>query len=239
MLPSTASTPRPPGPGPALRGDSASTASRRVLRLRVAQSSGSSGELGRPARREQVDERERVRGLGLAGRRRHRRLWDELERTGCQRPELGRARRPRSPPARRALLPASRGPRPRPPVARRGRAVTSTTPGGFSAAVRGTNAGTGGLGIGVYGSQAGSGLGRLRDRSSGSGERLQLERDGHQRLQLERDGCRLQLERVGRHRFELGRGRRPRPAPGSTGTTAGVRGTRPPPTAARSVSSGR
>lgn len=37
--------------------------------------------------------------------------------------------------------------------------VTSTTPGGFSSAVRGINNGTGGLGIGVYGSQAGSGWG--------------------------------------------------------------------------------
>ena len=62
---------------------------RRVLHLRVAQSGGCSGELGRPARREQVDERERVRGLGLAGRRRDRRLWGELERTGCQRPSSG------------------------------------------------------------------------------------------------------------------------------------------------------
>ncbi|HVI48155.1 MAG TPA: hypothetical protein VM802_25030 [Chitinophaga sp.] len=37
--------------------------------------------------------------------------------------------------------------------------VTSTTPGGFSSAVRGINNGTGGLGIGVYGSQNGSGWG--------------------------------------------------------------------------------
>lgn len=37
--------------------------------------------------------------------------------------------------------------------------VTSTAPGGFSSAVRGINNGTGGLGIGVYGSQAGSGWG--------------------------------------------------------------------------------
>ena len=35
--------------------------------------------------------------------------------------------------------------------------VTNTSPGGFSAAVRGINNGTGGLGVGVYGSQAGSG----------------------------------------------------------------------------------
>lgn len=37
--------------------------------------------------------------------------------------------------------------------------ITSTAPGGFSAGVRGVNNGTGGLGIGVYGSQAGSGWG--------------------------------------------------------------------------------
>lgn len=37
--------------------------------------------------------------------------------------------------------------------------VTSTGPGGFSSAVRGQNNGTSGLGIGVYGSQAGSGWG--------------------------------------------------------------------------------
>ena len=37
--------------------------------------------------------------------------------------------------------------------------VTSAAPGGFSAGVRGINNGTGGLGIGVYGSQAGSGWG--------------------------------------------------------------------------------
>lgn len=37
--------------------------------------------------------------------------------------------------------------------------ITSTSPGGFSSAVRGINNGTGGLGIGVYGSQAGSGWG--------------------------------------------------------------------------------
>lgn len=37
--------------------------------------------------------------------------------------------------------------------------VSSTAPGGFSAAVRGINNGTGGLGIGVWGSQAGSGWG--------------------------------------------------------------------------------
>lgn len=37
--------------------------------------------------------------------------------------------------------------------------VTNTAPGGFSSAVRGINNGTGGLGVGVYGSQAGSGWG--------------------------------------------------------------------------------
>lgn len=37
--------------------------------------------------------------------------------------------------------------------------ITATSPGGFSAGVRGENAGTGGLGIGVWGSQAGSGWG--------------------------------------------------------------------------------
>ncbi|WP_312991453.1 beta strand repeat-containing protein [Chryseobacterium flavum] len=37
--------------------------------------------------------------------------------------------------------------------------VTSAAPGGFSAGVRGINNGTGGLGVGVYGSQAGSGWG--------------------------------------------------------------------------------
>ncbi|GAA4164730.1 hypothetical protein GCM10022217_35830 [Chryseobacterium ginsenosidimutans] len=38
-------------------------------------------------------------------------------------------------------------------------AVTNTAPGGFSSAVRGINNGTGGLGIGAWGSQAGSGWG--------------------------------------------------------------------------------
>lgn len=37
--------------------------------------------------------------------------------------------------------------------------VSSASPGGFSAGVRGINNGTGGLGVGVYGSQAGSGWG--------------------------------------------------------------------------------
>lgn len=37
--------------------------------------------------------------------------------------------------------------------------VNSASPGGFSSAVRGINNGTGGLGVGIYGSQAGSGWG--------------------------------------------------------------------------------
>lgn len=37
--------------------------------------------------------------------------------------------------------------------------ISKTAPGGFSAGVRGINNGTGGLGVGVYGSQAGSGWG--------------------------------------------------------------------------------
>src|SRR5205823_11204730 len=37
--------------------------------------------------------------------------------------------------------------------------VTSTSPGSYSAAVRGVNEGAGGLGIGVWGAQAGSGWG--------------------------------------------------------------------------------
>jgi len=47
--------------------------------------------------------------------------------------------------------------------------VTSTSPGGFSAAVRGINAGTGGLGIGVWGSQAGSGWGVYGSSPGGIG----------------------------------------------------------------------
>ncbi|MBS1910542.1 MAG: hypothetical protein JST22_01025 [Bacteroidetes bacterium] len=47
--------------------------------------------------------------------------------------------------------------------------VTSTTPGGFSAALRGTNNGTGGLGIGVVGTQAGSGWGVYGTTPSGIG----------------------------------------------------------------------
>jgi hypothetical protein len=45
--------------------------------------------------------------------------------------------------------------------------ISSTSPGGFSAAVRGQNNGTGGLGIGVYGSQAGSGWGVYGTSGSG------------------------------------------------------------------------
>ncbi|WP_294300359.1 hypothetical protein [uncultured Chryseobacterium sp.] len=47
--------------------------------------------------------------------------------------------------------------------------VTNTSPGGFSAAVRGSNSGTGGLGIGVYGSQDGSGWGVYGVNPSGIG----------------------------------------------------------------------
>ncbi|KFF22344.1 beta strand repeat-containing protein [Chryseobacterium sp. JM1] len=47
--------------------------------------------------------------------------------------------------------------------------VNSTTPGGFSSAVRGINNGTGGLGIGVWGSQAGSGWGVYGVTASGLG----------------------------------------------------------------------
>ena len=47
--------------------------------------------------------------------------------------------------------------------------ITSTTPGGFSTAVRGVNNGTGGLGIGVTGSQAGSGWGVYGNTPSGIG----------------------------------------------------------------------
>lgn len=47
--------------------------------------------------------------------------------------------------------------------------VESTAPGSFSAAVRGTNNGTGGLGIGVWGSQAGSGWGVYATSGSGIG----------------------------------------------------------------------
>jgi len=47
--------------------------------------------------------------------------------------------------------------------------ITSTTPGGFSAGVRGINNGTGGLGIGVYGSQAGSGWGVYGTTPNGIG----------------------------------------------------------------------
>ncbi len=47
--------------------------------------------------------------------------------------------------------------------------VTSTSPGGFSTAVRGINNGTSGLGIGVYGSQAGGGWGVYGYTPSGLG----------------------------------------------------------------------
>ncbi len=47
--------------------------------------------------------------------------------------------------------------------------VTNTAPGGFSSAVRGINNGTGGLGIGVWGSQAGSGWGVYGVTPSGLG----------------------------------------------------------------------
>jgi hypothetical protein len=47
--------------------------------------------------------------------------------------------------------------------------VTSTSPGGFSAGVRGENDGTGGNGIGVWGSQAGSGWGGYFTSTSGIG----------------------------------------------------------------------
>ena len=52
--------------------------------------------------------------------------------------------------------------------------MTSTSPGGDSAGVRGQNNGTGGLGIGVYGSQAGSGWGVYGTAVSGVG----VEADG-------------------------------------------------------------
>ncbi len=47
--------------------------------------------------------------------------------------------------------------------------ITSTAPGGFSSAVRGINNGTGGLGIGVWGSQNGSGWGVYGVTTSGLG----------------------------------------------------------------------
>jgi predicted lipoprotein with Yx(FWY)xxD motif len=47
--------------------------------------------------------------------------------------------------------------------------ISSSTPGGFSSAIRGNNNGTGGLGIGVYGSQAGSGWGVYGTTPSGIG----------------------------------------------------------------------
>jgi hypothetical protein len=47
--------------------------------------------------------------------------------------------------------------------------LKSTSPGGYSAAVRGQNNGTGGLGIGIWGSQAGSGWGMYATSNSGIG----------------------------------------------------------------------
>ena len=47
--------------------------------------------------------------------------------------------------------------------------IAPTSPGGFSSAIRGQNNGTGGLGIGVYGSQAGSGWGVYGTTPSGLG----------------------------------------------------------------------
>ncbi|GGG56366.1 beta strand repeat-containing protein [Epilithonimonas arachidiradicis] len=47
--------------------------------------------------------------------------------------------------------------------------VTNTTPGGFSTAVKGINSGTGGLGIGVWGSQAGTGWGVYGSTPNGLG----------------------------------------------------------------------
>ncbi len=47
--------------------------------------------------------------------------------------------------------------------------ISSTSPGGFSAGVRGINNGTAGLGIGVYGSQAGSGWGVYGTAPNGFG----------------------------------------------------------------------
>lgn len=47
--------------------------------------------------------------------------------------------------------------------------VNSASPGGFSSAVRGINNGTGGLGVGVYGSQAGSGWGVYGTTPNGLG----------------------------------------------------------------------
>ena len=47
--------------------------------------------------------------------------------------------------------------------------ITGTSPGAFSAGVRGKNDGTGGTGIGVYGSQAGSGWGVYGTSVSGIG----------------------------------------------------------------------
>ena len=62
--------------------------------------------------------------------------------------------------------------------------ITSTSPGGFSSAVRGQNNGTGGLGIGVYGSQAGSGWGMYATSVSGIG----LHADGGTGVGVSADG---------------------------------------------------
>ena len=48
-------------------------------------------------------------------------------------------------------------------------AVTSSSPGAYSAGVRGSNSGTGGNGIGVWGSEAGSGWGVFGEAASGYG----------------------------------------------------------------------
>jgi hypothetical protein len=62
--------------------------------------------------------------------------------------------------------------------------VTSTSPGNFSAAVRGINNGTGSNGVGVIGSQAGSGwgvwgqsVGGIGVKGQSAGEHLQRQRD--------------------------------------------------------------
>lgn len=56
--------------------------------------------------------------------------------------------------------------------------ITSTSPGPFSAAVRGKNDGTDGDGIGVYGSQAGSGWGVYGSANSRPGVGVLAENDG-------------------------------------------------------------
>jgi hypothetical protein len=62
--------------------------------------------------------------------------------------------------------------------------ITSTSPGGFSSAVRGQNNGTGGFGIGVYGSQAGSGWGMYATSVSG----IALNADGGTGVGVNADG---------------------------------------------------